>query len=131
MTNINLPAGNLTLKLISKEPKNPRWISVFIQTDKEMIELGAEGDSDIVERFSSFLNLDIPLHEERTHIKNGVVYTTILLLSELHTAIYGIRKSGNVEIYFQNGMNLQSIATINLSQEECNVWIQKLNDLLN
>ena len=131
MKSIDLPAGNFTLKLISKQPENPTWISFFIKEDKELIEFGAERDYYIVRKFLPFLNLSFPIPQEKTYVRNGDLCTTIIILGEQHTTVYGTRKSEGVEIHFESGKEPYFTATISLSQEECNVWIQKLNDLLN
>ncbi|NEP80107.1 MAG: hypothetical protein F6K39_19240 [Okeania sp. SIO3B3] len=117
--------------MIYKQPKNPTWISFFINKDKDLIEFGAECDYYIIRKFLPFLNLNSPIPQEKTYIRNGDLCTTIIILSEQHTTVYGTRKSEGVEIHFESGKNPQLTATINLSQEECNIWIQKLNDLLN
>lgn len=135
MKNIELPAGDLTLKLVSELPDSPHWISVFIQEDRESMKLGADIDDIIVSRFLPLLNLDSPPPEENTKIE-GIFYAWLTTFSEVHTFFFGRRNSsGGVDICvkggFTDGKDLHLSILMNLSPEECRIWVQRLNELLN
>ena len=69
MKSIDLPADNFTLKLVSEFPENPRWISVFIQKDREMIRLGADCDYIIYSR-KVFTRLKSRLSSTRRNVQD-------------------------------------------------------------
>lgn len=118
---INLNAGNFSLAL---KINQHNYCSLLLIKDGHTKELGYDNIEIIIQKFLSMLDGEIFSEQDRA-VKN-CQYINFINLSEKHTSLYAKRISGGMEILFQNGINLETIATVFLSFQECQEWKKQL-----
>lgn len=118
---INLNAGNFSLAL---KTNKHNYCSLLLRKDDHTKELGYENIEIIIQKFLSMLEGKIFL--EQNKIVKNCQYINFINLSEKHTSLYAKRIISGMEILFQNGINLETIAIVFLSFQECQEWKEQL-----
>ena len=123
MVNIQLIAHDFQLQLVD----DAGWCSVFLLLNSRIEELGSDSKKVVINRFLSIL--DIQTFPELKIAIEERQYACFIGLFEKHTFGYARPTISGIEIHFRNDLN-ESMITVNLSLEDCELWKLQLNQWL-
>lgn len=97
------------------------YCSLILSQNGIQKEMGCEAQEILIKKILSILT--------KKNIFDDSQYINFANLSEKHTALYAKFFAEGMEILFQNGIDLTTIATVFLTTEECKAWIEKLEKI--
>ena len=128
MDEFELVASNFSLKLVVLNPTvGSGWCQLFLLDNNRIEDLGQNEKKKILGGLLDVLNAET-FPKVRVTI-NEKFYGCCMMLYVKETCAYARQIDSSLELLFLDS-NLQPIATVHLSSEECQSWKEQLLQLL-
>jgi hypothetical protein len=121
MQSIHLKASGFILRF---EIQSNGWTTVFLESNHQSVELGAEFNTILFRKLRTFLEIRTEQKEIAGEIENTPV-AHIFSLFERHTSVYGSLNAQKPILFFQSPEG-EVFAKIRLTHDELAYWTKQL-----